>query len=200
MRPSSAELKKWVLRILHLAVCWSILNSRNSVPKTLRTTCLPNKFMCLMFLQSRPSLGETCIHFLPARVKAHGERPGEVVAGKHLNLLPHILLDVNVKGGGFVGVRILLVSILIVVLEGCLPLPLIAPLPLGGDSVSDAARSCVTADNLWLVYVRFSAHKWEAQLGGFALAGAVVVAIVKEICFVDVLVGVGEAKVSERVG
>ncbi len=67
-------------------------------------TCLPNKFMCLMFLQSGSSLGETCIHFLPACIKAHGGRPGEVVAGKRLHLFLHILLDVNVKGGGFVGV------------------------------------------------------------------------------------------------
>jgi hypothetical protein len=38
------------------------------------------------------------------------------------------------------------------------------------------------------------------QLGGFALGGVVMVAIIKDVCLVDVLAGVGEAKVSEQVG
>ncbi len=58
----------------------------------------------------------------------------------------------------------------------------------------------MAANDLWLSYVCFSAHKWEAQLGGFALAGMGVVAIIEDIVLVVILMRVGEAVVREQVG
>jgi hypothetical protein len=152
-----------------------------------------------MFLQSRPSSGKICIYFLPAFVVAHGGGPGEVIAGQRLQNLLHIHLDVNVEGRVDVGVHVLLLA-LFVVLEGCFPLPQVAPFPLGGHSVPDAARLSVAANDLRLSHVCFSTHKWEAQLGGFLLAGAGMVAIIKDIILVDILMRVGEAIVREQVG